>query len=60
MTWLQRYRIRRFVRNSLWIYPVATMVMAILAVQRFFPEPEDRALAAQSDSQGVGGVQQTT
>src|SRR4051812_36338429 len=33
MTWLQRYRIRRFMRNSIWIYPVATMVMAILAVR---------------------------
>jgi uncharacterized membrane protein len=33
MTWLQRYRIRHYVRNSIWIWPVATMVAAVMAVR---------------------------
>jgi uncharacterized membrane protein len=33
MTWLQRYRVRRYVRNSLWIAPVAAMVTALIAVR---------------------------
>lgn len=33
MTWLQRYRIRHYVRNSIWIYPVVTMALAIVAVR---------------------------
>src|ERR1051325_9119617 len=33
MTWLQRYRIRHYLRNSLWVWPVVTMVVAIVAVR---------------------------
>src|SRR4051794_40201447 len=33
MTWLQRYRIEHYVRNSIWIYPVITMAMALIAVR---------------------------
>jgi uncharacterized membrane protein len=33
MTWLQRYRIRHYVRNSIWIIPVAAMVIALVCVQ---------------------------
>jgi uncharacterized membrane protein len=33
MTWLQRYRVRHYVRNSIWMYPVAAMVMAIFAAR---------------------------
>lgn len=32
MTWLQRYRIRHYVKNSIWIPPVAAMVTASLLV----------------------------
>lgn len=32
MTWLQRYRIRHYVANSIWILPVASMVAALVAV----------------------------
>src|SRR5262245_50050009 len=33
MTWLHRYRIRHYVRNSIWILPVAAMVVAMIAVR---------------------------
>lgn len=33
MSWLQRYRIRHYVRNAIWIYPVATMALAIISVR---------------------------
>ena len=33
MTWLQRYRIRHYVRNSIWIFPVAAMIVAGLLVR---------------------------
>jgi uncharacterized membrane protein len=36
MTWLQRYRVRRFVRNSIWIAPVIGMVVALVAVRGLF------------------------
>jgi uncharacterized membrane protein len=32
MNWLQRYRIRRYFRESIWILPVLGMVMALAAV----------------------------
>src|SRR5215471_1114710 len=32
MTWLQRYRVRHFLRNSIWIGPAVTLVVAIFAV----------------------------
>jgi uncharacterized membrane protein len=33
MTWLQRYRVRSYVRNSIWILPVAGMMFALVAVR---------------------------
>jgi uncharacterized membrane protein len=33
MTWLQRYRVRHYVRNSIWIFPVLSTVVAIVAVR---------------------------
>jgi uncharacterized membrane protein len=33
MTWLQRYRIQHYVRNSIWILPVVAMVGAVLLVR---------------------------
>jgi uncharacterized membrane protein len=32
MTWLQRYRVRHYIRNSIWIWPFLSMVAAIVAV----------------------------
>jgi uncharacterized membrane protein len=31
VTWLQRYRVRHYVSNSIWIWPVVSMVTALLA-----------------------------
>jgi uncharacterized membrane protein len=33
MTWLQRYRVRHYVGNSIWIFPVLSMLAAIIAVR---------------------------
>jgi uncharacterized membrane protein len=33
MTWLQRFRIRHYVGNSVWIFPVLSTVAAIVAVR---------------------------
>jgi uncharacterized membrane protein len=33
MTWLQRYRVRHYVTNSIWIWPLLSMVAAIVAVR---------------------------
>jgi uncharacterized membrane protein len=33
MTWLQRYRVRHYLRNSIWVWPAVTMAVAILAVR---------------------------
>jgi uncharacterized membrane protein len=33
MTWLQRYRVRHYVRNSIWILPVVAMAGAMILVR---------------------------
>jgi uncharacterized membrane protein len=33
MTWLQLYRVRHYVRNSIWVFPVAAMVAAMILVR---------------------------
>src|SRR5437667_3197099 len=33
MTWLQRYRIRHYITNSIWIWPLLSMVAAIGVVR---------------------------
>jgi uncharacterized membrane protein len=33
MTWLQRFRIRHYVRNSIWIFPVVAIAAAVLLVR---------------------------
>jgi uncharacterized membrane protein len=33
MSWLRRYRIRHYIQNSIWVYPVLSSVAAIAAVR---------------------------
>src|SRR5438477_13158021 len=33
MTWLQRYRVRHYLQNSIWLFPVAAMASAMLLVR---------------------------
>lgn len=33
MNWLQRYRVRHYLRNSIWVYPVVAMVAAVVIVR---------------------------
>ena len=39
MTWLQRYRLRHYAANSIWILPVLGMVGAMVAVNQL-PEQD--------------------
>lgn len=57
MNWLSRYRIRHDVSNSFWILPLTEYAGGARrrSAERFFAEPEDRALAGVGDRQGVGG-----
>jgi uncharacterized membrane protein len=42
MTWLQRYRIRHYVQNSVWVLPVLSTVAAIAAVHLLHGIEKDR------------------
>ena len=33
MTWLQRYRVRHYLRNSIWVFPVIAMAAAVIFVR---------------------------
>lgn len=33
MSWLQRYRLLHYLRNAIWVYPVATMVIAMVTAR---------------------------
>lgn len=33
MSWIQRYKLRNYVRSSIWILPVIGMVVALLSVR---------------------------
>lgn len=33
MTWLQRYRVRHYLRNSIWILPAIALVLALIVVR---------------------------
>src|SRR5262245_16357962 len=36
MTWLQRYRVRHYVRNSIWIVPVLALVLGIITFRLLY------------------------
>jgi uncharacterized membrane protein len=44
MTWLQRYRIRHYLSNSIWVFPVAATLTAIAAVRLLHWLEEDLGL----------------
>jgi uncharacterized membrane protein len=46
MTWLQRYRVRHYVRNSMWLIPVLALAAALIAVRLIFGL--DRALGLET------------
>src|SRR6516164_8991293 len=41
MTWLQRYHLRYYLRNSIWVLPVAAMASALLLVRLLYWVEED-------------------
>ena len=42
MTWLQRYTLWHYLRNSVWILPVFGMVAALVSVNGLKPRHNDR------------------
>jgi len=44
MTWLQRYRVRHYLDNSLWVFPVLASLAAIAAVRLLHWVEQDMAL----------------
>ncbi len=49
MTWLQRYRLRHYFTNSIWIFPLLSMAAALVAVPLL--HAADKALGWQSSIQ---------
>src|SRR5438128_1204550 len=47
MSWLQRYRIQLYIRNSLWVFPALSIVAGIVAVRLL--TGLDRALGWESN-----------
>jgi uncharacterized membrane protein len=47
MTWLQRYRIRHYLSNSIWVFPVLATIVAIAAVRLLHRLEEDLGLQTQ-------------
>jgi uncharacterized membrane protein len=56
MTWLQRYRVRHYLRNSLWVGPVVTIVVAIFAVRILYWVEEAIGLEAKLNPETARGV----
>jgi len=61
MTWIQKYRFRNYFKSSVWIVPsdripVLRGQLRLLdrALERNFPETEDRRAASMADYQGIG------
>jgi len=52
MTWLQRYRLRNFLRNSVWLLPLLGILVALLANQ--LAQSADRFLGWQAPAAVVG------
>jgi uncharacterized membrane protein len=56
MTWLQRYRIRHYVQNSIWILPVLSTVGAIAAVRLLHLIEKDLAWESPVDADTARAV----
>lgn len=56
MTWLQRYRVRHFVRNSIWLLPVAGMTVGILVVRLLHLFESARGWESQFQPEGARAV----
>ena len=50
MTWLQRYKIWHYVGNSLWVFPVISMLAAIGAVRLLYRVETDMGLESPLDA----------
>jgi uncharacterized membrane protein len=59
MTWLQRYRVRHYVTNSIWIWPVLSMVAALLVARLLHAVEEEMGWSSNlppSSAQAVLGT----
>jgi uncharacterized membrane protein len=50
MNWLQRHRLRHYLRNSIWIWPVVTIVVAMLTVRALHALEQEYGLVAPIDA----------
>jgi hypothetical protein len=55
MTWLQRYRVRAYFRNSIWILPLLSMPAALAAVRSPVPGAGGPGPGRHQRSPGSGG-----
>jgi uncharacterized membrane protein len=59
MTWLQRYRLRNYLRNSIWILPVLAMFLAIILVRLLHWLEEERGWKSTVDAETMRTVLST-
>jgi uncharacterized membrane protein len=56
MTWLQRYRFRHYVRNSIWVYPVITLGLGVVTANILVRLEAQLGWAGTSDPDSVRAV----
>lgn len=56
MNWLLRYRVRHYLRNSIWFWPAVTMLVAIVAVRALHWLEETASLGASTNPETARSV----
>jgi uncharacterized membrane protein len=56
MSWLQRYRLRHYLNNSIWVYPVFSLAAATLLVQFLVPLEAELGWVGVMDPDSVRAV----
>jgi hypothetical protein len=56
MTWLQRYRLLHYLRNSIWVYPVITLVAGFMLAQELLRLEATLGWVGTHDSDSVRAV----
>jgi uncharacterized membrane protein len=56
MTWLQRYRLRHYLRNSLWVYPVLALVAGLVLARVMIQFETDSGWVGTMDPDSVRAV----
>ncbi len=56
MTWLQRYRLRHYLRNSIWVYPVLALFAGLLLARLLIRWETDLGWVGTMDADSVRSV----